>query len=95
MNLKGVHLVQKAGKYELEEVALKELLWKGADEHKVYGMYSEKTIIFMGDSWKGKSMFCDALAREFTVRKGDQKKIVCGATPFYPLLVVIPGTCWR
>ena len=69
MNLKGIHLVQRGKKYTIEYVTLKELLWAKADKHGVFGAYSEKTLIFNGKAWMGKTEFCNALAREFALRK--------------------------
>jgi hypothetical protein len=70
LNLEGVHLVKAGGKYVVERVTLKELLWKDFDSHGVFAMYNQKTLIFNGRAYMGKSEFCAALAREFALRKG-------------------------
>jgi hypothetical protein len=73
MNLEGKHLIRaQDGSYIVEKFALKELLWSQADTHNVFGLYNEKTIIFNGKSYMGKSEFCAALAKEFAVRKNKQ-----------------------
>jgi hypothetical protein len=69
LNLEGLHLVKADGKYVVERVKLKELLWKDADSHGVFGMYNSKTMIFNGRSYMGKSEFCHLLARELALRK--------------------------
>ena len=54
MELKGVHLVRKGGRWEVEEIKFKELMWETCDKHKVFGLYYEKTIIFNGKAGMGK-----------------------------------------
>jgi hypothetical protein len=69
LDLEGVHLVKSNGRYVIERVKLAELLWRVEDQHNVFGLYLEKTLIFNGRSYMGKSEFCHALARELSMRR--------------------------
>ena len=68
LNLVGRHLVDRDGQWVVEEIALKELLWPTQDEHGVYGLYKEKTLIFNGEAGAGKTEFVKGLASEFSSR---------------------------
>ena len=68
LELKGKHIVLKGGRWIVEEISLKELLWSEADQHGVFGLYYEKTLILNGKAHMGKSQLAKALARELAVR---------------------------